>query len=450
MAKKLSSVLGIDIGSQTIKIAEIKTQARQPVVNALGWVETPEGAVDHTGIYNGEAVGAALKQALTDAGVTVKEAVVSIAGQGSVLVRTLEVPRMNPTELKEHMEWEINRNIPFSESNVMSDFKPLADDDPNSQNMEVVMALSPQSAIETLVSCVKKAGRIPAAIDVEPLSVARSLRTGYDDLLGGQTVCIVEVGHKTTAINIYRDGKLLMPRQILFGGEMFTKALADQLNLTFEEAERLKQEQVRIPESAVGGSAGAAFAPEPFDPQPYDPAAPAYGDAPSPDSGTQATSYNPFADDAPSAYDPAGEPAAESPYAYDQPVSEDESQASYDAGSGYDTSAFAPVPVEDPETLRFFEAIRPIVDDFVAEVRRSVDYFRSRGGEIDQILLCGGGTRVRGLAEYVSRTLGVPTEGYDAFRGLAFNEKKVAPGFAEERSQEFAIAVGNALHIFYE
>lgn len=260
MAKKLNSVLGIDIGSQKIKVAEIKSQGRDAVVTSLGMIDTPEGAVDHTGVFNPDAVGQALKQVIQQSGITVGDVVVTIAGQASVLVRTLEVPRMNANELKEHMQWEINRNIPFAESNVVSDFKPLADEDPNSQNMDVVLAISPQSAIDTILNCVRKAGKKVAAIDVQPMGIARSLQRSYDDEVFGQTVCIVDIGHKTTSINIYRNGKLLMPRQVPIGGEMFTRAIADNLVISVHEAEELKIHKGAIP-SSVAESAAAPLIP---------------------------------------------------------------------------------------------------------------------------------------------------------------------------------------------
>ncbi|RYG47160.1 type IV pilus assembly protein PilM, partial [bacterium] len=240
MAKKLNSVVGIDIGSRKIKVCEIKTQGKEPIVTALGIIDTPEGAVDHGGIYNDEAVAQALKSVLSSSGISTKAVVVSIAGQNSVLVRTLEVPRMNPQELRDHMQWEINRNIPFAESTVVSDFKALGDDDPNSPNMDVVMAIAPQSAIDTTVSCIKRAGAQTAAIDVEPLSMARSVARSYDDELSGKTVCLVDMGASSCAINIYSGSKLLMPRQIPLGGDMFTKAIADDQTLPLGDAEHLK------------------------------------------------------------------------------------------------------------------------------------------------------------------------------------------------------------------
>jgi type IV pilus assembly protein PilM len=404
MAKKLTSVLGVDIGSKRIKIAELKAQGRDPIVTSLGMIDTPEGAVDHTGVFNSDAVGNALKQLIAQSGASVGDVVVSIAGQASVLVRTLEVPRMNPAELKEHMQWEINRNIPFTESTVVSDFKPLLDEDPSAQNMDVVMAISPQSAIETVVACVKKAGKKVSAIDVEPLGLARSLQQSYDDQTHGETVCVVDVGHKTTSINIYRNGKLLMPRQVPVGGEMFTKAIADGMVVSVEEAERLKVEEASIPDSAIASSGGGA-------------------------ATTAFQPYNPFADDAPAA-----------PAVGDQTISTPPPAA--------DASPATPAIPGDPAKL--YSSFSGVLDEFAVEIRRSIDYFRSRGGDINRILLCGGGSHLKGLAEYLGKSLGLSCSSYESTRRLNLNVKKVAPGFVEENSADFAIAIGNGLHIFFD
>jgi type IV pilus assembly protein PilM len=456
MAKKLSSVLGVDIGSQKIKICEIRTQGREPIVTALGMIDTPDGAVDHMMIYNPAAVASALKQVLSQSGATVGQAVVSIAGQGAVLVRTVEVPRMNPTELKDHMQWEVNRNVPFAESTIVSDFKPLADEDPNSAQMDVVMAISPQSAIDSVIECVKKAGRQAVAIDVEPLSMARSLQTSYDDVLGGKTVCMVEIGHKTTSINIYRGDKLIMPRQVPIGGEMFTSALANAFTIPLEEAEAMKRERLVIPESAgvtpigldpFGGATQGFEAYNPF----ADDALGGGGYAPfpatpAPDAATSA--FTPDGFSAPAEFDPS---APVDPYASVDPyAASSETPVDPLATESVAPPAAAPVVAEDPEVMRMYEAIAPMLEEFVGEIRRSIDYYRSRGGEVDAVELCGGGAKLRGLASFLTRSLGVTCDAYDPLRRLNLNMRKVAPAFAEEHRQEFAVAVGNGLHIYYE
>ncbi|CAN5690189.1 hypothetical protein BH11ARM2_BH11ARM2_10140 [soil metagenome] len=452
MAKKLSSVVGIDIGSRKIKVCEVKTQGKEPVVTALGVADTPEGAVDHGGIYNDEAVGTALKTLLASAGVSTKTAVVSIAGQNSVLVRTLEVPRMNPDELRDHMQWEINRNIPFAESTVVSDFKPLGGDDPNSPNMDVVMAIAPQSAIDTTISVLKRAGVQATAIDVEPLSMARSMAKSYDDEFGTRTVCLVDMGASSCAINIYLGGKLLMPRQIPLGGDMFTKAIGDDQTLPTADAENLKIQRLLIPADAatvqtaatnpfdVPGMPTQEF--QPFNPfsdvvEPYQAPATAYP------ANTGYGEGDPFVsmEDGTPVVDPyaaqSEPPVAETVYAAAPPV-EPASMVP------------APVPAVDEESKRLFRAVAPLLDEFVAEIRRSVDYFRSRGGDVDMIELAGGGCKIPGLADFVSQLVGVPCDIYDPLRRLTVNARKVSPDFIDAHRQEFAVAVGNGLHIFFD
>lgn len=464
MAKKLSSVLGVDIGSQSIKVCEIRTQGREPIVTALGIVPTPEGAVDHTGVYNADAVGAALKTAITNAGASSSAAVVSIAGQMSVLVRTLEVPKMNPTELREHMQWEINRNIPFAESTIVSDFKPLGGDDPNSPNMDVVMAIAPQSAIDTMIACIKKSGRTAAAIDVEPLSMARSIQTSYADVLDTKTVCMVDIGHMTTSINIYQGQKLLMPRQVPLGGQMFTSAIANALTLGPDEAETLKRERCEVPESAGiapmgdpfgggGGDAFQAFNPFADDPMPtYGTSEPTLGgyQAPADPYAAPADPYAAPADPYAAPVDPYAAPA--DPYATPaDPYATPADPYAVPAGDVPPVDA-TPVPAStmDPEVERLYNAIAPILDEFVGEVRRSIDYYQSRGGVVDAIEVCGGGAKLKGLIPFLSRALGVTCDAYDPLRRLNVNVRKVSPQFVDEHRHEFAVAVGNGLHIFFD
>ena len=91
-----------------------------------------------------------------------------------------------------------------------------------------------------------------------------------------------------------------------------------------------------------------------------------------------------------------------------------------------------------------------VLDEFVAEIRRSLDYFKSRGGDVSRITLCGGGAKLRGLASFLASNLSIPCDNYDPLRRLNLNAKKIAPGFVDDHRAEFAVAVGNGLHIFFD
>lgn len=389
MAKRYTSVLGVDVGSQSVKVAEIKLLGRQPSVTALGMAPTPQGAVDHIGVHDPDSVALALRQAIGESGASCPDAVVSLSGQGSVLVRTLEVPNMSDGELKQHMEWEITRNVPFAESTVESDFKAYPPMDPAAQNLDVVMAIATRSSVDTLVSMLKKAGKKAAALDVEPLSLLRLLSNGYQGALSGKYVCILDIGHKTSSINIYKDDRLMMPRQVPVGGEMFTRAISDMLGMSFDDAANAKHTQVDLPASAAAAVSTAT--------QPVQ-------------------TYNPFSADP----DAAPAPAAEAPVV---------------AAPGSDN--------------RFYSALSQPLDELVSEVRRSIDYFKSKGGDVDMILISGGGSQLKNLDKFLASAVGVPTEVLDPFRGVQVSAKKSDPGELDATKSEYAVAIGNGLHILY-
>lgn len=422
MAKKLTSALGIDIGSRKIKLAELRANGD---ITAIGMIDTPEGAVDHTGVYNADAVGVALKALISESGASVGQAVVSIQGQSSVLVRTLEVPRMNSGELKDHMEWEMNRNNPFAEANPIRDFRPLTDETPNSPNMDVVMAIASPSAVDTIIQCIKKAGKQCAAIDVEPMGLARSLVKSHDDQYRGQTVCVVNIGHKTTSINIYKDGKLLMPRQVPVGGEMFTRAIADGMSISMDEAE-----QKKINDADVSGLSVVTAA---FD-NPF---------ATGGDSGGGMAPYNPFASDDPGMANPF---ATAEPTGYADPLPPMGEPEQYAAP---EPTTSMPAAVET-EADRLNNVMANELDEFVAEIRRSIDYYRSKGGDVNHLLLCGGGSKMRGMDRFLNNALDVPCDVYDPLARLNVSAKKADPSFIDAHRQEFALAVGNGLHILFD
>lgn len=394
MAKRLNSVLGIDIGSQSVKVAEIRMQGGQPTITALGMAPTPEGAIDHIGINDPEQISVAIKQAIMEAGATVPDAVSSLSGQGTVLVRPLEVPNMSESELKDHMQWEFTRNIPFAESTVETDFKayPLAD--PAAQNLDVVMAIATHSGVTMQSDILKKAGRKAFALDVEPLSVLRSLSVSYGSEAGNKTVCVTEIGHKTTAINIYKNERLIFSRTVPVGGEMFTRAIADSKGVSFQDAERMKHEQLVLPEDAAPAQAFNPFA-----------------------GSATVQSYNPFAD-----------------------TPEPGTQAEAPAESA------APAPVE---TNPVYPAVSNAMDELVAEIRRSIDYYKTKGGEVDMMLVTGGSAAIKNLDKFLASATGLKVELMDPYRNISMSLKKGDPGTYEQLKHAFSVAIGNGMHICF-
>lgn len=110
------------------------------------------------------------------------------------------------------------------------------------------------------------------------------------------------------------------------------------------------------------------------------------------------------------------------------------------------------IPAEDnPERLpsgimvrRLATLQRPALERFVAEINRSIDYYRREFGEarIDRLLLCGGTAAMQGLAEYIQTNLGIRTEPFDPFK--SYNLYRAGAPGEEEIGHRLVTALGLA------
>lgn len=240
-----SAVVGLDIGTDSIKVAEAKYGRDGITITALGIARTPAGVIENEVIIDPKALGSAIKALLAESGIKTKQVVSSIAGQSKVVVRVIEVPKMSRDELTEAMKWEVERQVPFSPSEVVMDFQPLdkPNADPNAQNMEVLLAVAQQDLIDSHVQTLLAAGLKPMAIDIEPLACSRSLIETSQNGLRNEIVAIVNIGANNTDLGVFEKGLLTFPSPPLsIAGMSFTREIAEVLGQTLEEAETTKKE----------------------------------------------------------------------------------------------------------------------------------------------------------------------------------------------------------------
>ncbi len=414
MAKSGGPTVGLDIGSKMIKVAEVVPAKSGVAVKAVGVAPTPTGAMENSVIVDAKLLGDAVKKLLKDSGISSKRSVSSVSGQGALVVRVIEAPKMADSELSEHMRWEVERHVPFAANEVIMDFQPIerADDPPDAQTMEVLLAVAQQDMIDRHVEMLLAAGLTPAAIDVEPLSASRCLVELGPDPYGKKSVAIVNIGASNTDVGIFRDGLLAFPRTLPLAGDSMTRAIMQQMGVDEETAESLKLQYGEVIMDGVSQ-------------QPQ----------------VQAIQDEAFLDFS------VGAPMSEAADAFD--LGGDAAAPAGDAG-GFDLgepSAGAQVPAtveHDPTKLQVFAAIAPVLGEILSEVRRSIEYYQGRSpdGRVDQILLCGGSSNLKGLDAFLAAELGIPTRVADPLGYAPLTSRTVTPEQAAQIAPSLAVAIG--------
>ena len=232
-------VVGLDIGSATIKLVELKEKkGGQFVLQRIG-VEplSPEAIVDGS-IMDSSLVVDAIGKLNDQTGVKTANYATSVSGH-SVIIKKIELPQMAPEELAESIQWEAEQHIPFDINDVRLDYVTLADD-PGREEMEVLLVAVKREKVNDYVSVISQSGKSPSIVDVDAFAIQNAYELNYDlDPL--KNVALINMGAGVTNINIVARGQSVFWRDISFGGNQFTEALQREFNLSFDQAELLKR-----------------------------------------------------------------------------------------------------------------------------------------------------------------------------------------------------------------
>lgn len=93
------------------------------------------------------------------------------------------------------------------------------------------------------------------------------------------------------------------------------------------------------------------------------------------------------------------------------------------------------------------EIFNRVCTNWVFEVQKAIDLYRSKNPDkpLTKIVLSGGGSRVRGIAEYIGRETGLEVVRFNPFAGMKINEKKIDRDYIDAIAPEMAIAAGLAI-----
>ncbi len=108
------------------------------------------------------------------------------------------------------------------------------------------------------------------------------------------------------------------------------------------------------------------------------------------------------------------------------------------------------MPMPEGSEPRDIEPILDTVSDILAlEIQKTMDFYRAtvEDGEsaVQKILVSGGGSKLKGLVEFLARRFEIPAEVFDPFRKIRVDSRGFDPEYMREIVPEMAIAVGLAL-----
>jgi type IV pilus assembly protein PilM len=235
---KKKEIIGLDIGSSSIKLVELKEGKNGYRLQNLAISTLPPEAIVDGALMDSVTIIDAIKELVGQAKTKTKNAVTSVSGH-SVIVKKIALPFMTEAELEESIQWESERYIPFDINDVNLDFKILGSAGENLEVMDVILVAAKKDIVNDYVSVIMEAGLYPVIMDVDAFALENMLTINYD-LEKGDTIAIANVGASITSINILKNDASAFTRDIFKGGNQVTEEIQRQLHIDFDEAEKNK------------------------------------------------------------------------------------------------------------------------------------------------------------------------------------------------------------------
>lgn len=231
------NLVGVDIGSSSIKVAEIREPRRGGRSLArFGYHPLPSQTIVDGQIINSGAVVDGLSRLFHKA--PRRDVALRVSGH-SVIIKKITMPQMTSAELQEQITWEAEQHIPFDLTEVQIDWQIVAQRAEQGQ-MDVLLVAAKKEEITDLTNLALEAKLKPKVVDLDAFTVQNAFEAGYGVPPPEQTVVLLHIGASLTTLNILTEGTTSFTRDIANGGNQITEEIQRGLGISDEEAEAYK------------------------------------------------------------------------------------------------------------------------------------------------------------------------------------------------------------------
>lgn len=247
-----SSVVGIDIGSSSIKVVQLRRKNGRAVLETYGELALgpyAELEVGRATKLTPEKIVEAINDVLTEANATTTSCALSIPMRQS-LVSIIRMPQMKDSQLAQMIPIEARKYIPVPISEVSLDWFviPKIDAEPDDYlgvpegehklpQVEVLVVAIHNDVLQSYSSIVTNAKLDASFFEIEMFSTVRSVIEPGDNT----PVLICDMGAGITKVYIVERGVIRDSHVINRGSQDITLNISQSLSVSVEFAEKLKR-----------------------------------------------------------------------------------------------------------------------------------------------------------------------------------------------------------------
>ncbi|GAB3860233.1 type IV pilus assembly protein PilM [Dactylosporangium cerinum] len=226
------NLIGLDIGTVSIRAAETSNSKDGPVISNFGHILLPPGVVLNGAVQDEGAVTGALRQLWSTFKFRSRKVALGVTHQ-QVVVRETTVANLPAKEMRKALPFQVRDALPLAPEKSLIDFYPL--EEPSGDTVRGLLIAAPKEPVLAAIRAIEAAKLHVVRVDLASFALLRAASR-----LDEQVEALVDIGAHATSVIVHHDGEPLIVRTIPRGGNEITKTIADRLDVPVEQAEELK------------------------------------------------------------------------------------------------------------------------------------------------------------------------------------------------------------------
>jgi len=232
-------IFGLDISDSSLKIIKLKKKRKGFGLASFGEQRIEPGIIKEGEIINEDALVSSIKEGLSKIkGEKLNTRYVACSlPEDQGFLQVIQMPKIRSEELKKAVRYEAENYIPLPIDEVYLDSKIIPPIHNHLNHLDVLIVAFPQKVVDPYVSCFKKAGLQPVILELESSAIARVL---IKNEVSPYSILLIDLGILKTNFMIFSGYSLRFTSCFPVSSQEFTQAIAKNLSIALEEAEKLK------------------------------------------------------------------------------------------------------------------------------------------------------------------------------------------------------------------
>lgn len=235
--KKKEHLVGLDIGSRTIKAGEISETKNGYQLKKFGTIDIPAGIIEDGAVQNSAELSNYLKELFKLYNINQSNIALSIGGNAGI-VKKISLKTMTESELHKVINIEAEHYIPYDISEVNLDFQIIGPVENNPNNMNVILAAAKKDVIQSYLDALDDADLNPCIVDIDAFAIQNVYEANYG--VQDEYVALIDLGATKLSLNIIKDGISVFMRDVSMGGFQINHEIMSSANCSEQEADDIK------------------------------------------------------------------------------------------------------------------------------------------------------------------------------------------------------------------